>query len=181
MINHDMILDRVRALALVIHNDYKGRRPILVCILKGACPFYQHLLDALMDLRQGFFTEFLRVSSYHGTSTTGKVNVSGAFKVEDFNGRDVILVEDIIDTGTTLSQLIPMLKEQCPSMKSVEICSLLSKRLPEPAKVEAKYVGFNIPNHFIIGYGLDYNELYRDLKDIWIISKAGIQFDSKTL
>jgi hypoxanthine phosphoribosyltransferase len=181
MIKHDAILARVRALAAFIHNDYKGRRPVLLCILKGACPFYQHLLDALMDLRQGFLTEFLRVSSYDGTSTTGEIKVGGVFNVEDLKGRDVILVEDIIDTGTTLSQLIPLLKEQCQSIKSIEICSLLSKRLPNPAKVEAKYVGFSIPNHFIIGYGLDYNELYRDLKDIWVISKAGIQFDAKTL
>jgi hypoxanthine phosphoribosyltransferase len=181
MIKHDSIAARVRALAAMIHQDYKGRRPVLVCILKGACPFYQHLLDALMDLRQGFLTEFFRVSSYEGTSSSGQVKFSGGFSAEDLEGRDVILVEDIIDTGTTISQLIPLLKEQCNSIKSVEICSLLSKRLEEPAKVEAKYVGFSIPNHFIIGYGLDYNELYRDLKDIWVISTTGIQFDSKTL
>jgi len=181
MIKRDTILARVRALASMIHQDYEGRRPVMVCILKGACPFYQHLLDALMDFRQGFLTEFLRVSSYEGTSTTGKVKFSGVFNMEDLKGRDVILVEDIIDTGTTLSEVIPILREQCPSIKSIEICSLLSKRLPNPAKIEAKYVGFSIPNHFIIGYGLDYNELYRDLKDIWVISKAGIEFDSGTL
>ena len=181
MIKHDSIAARVRALAAMIHQDYKGRRPVLVCILKGACPFYQHLLDALMDLRQGFLTEFFRVSTYEGTSSSGQVKFSGGFSAEDLEGRDVILVEDIIDTGTTISQLIPLLKEQCHSIKSVEVCSLLSKRLEEPAKVEAKYVGFSIPNHFIIGYGLDYNELYRDLKDIWVISTTGIQFDSKTL
>ena len=65
--------------------------------------------------------------------------------------------------------------------KSIEVCSLLTKRLDNPAKVEAKYVGFSIPNHFIIGYGLDYNQLYRDLKDIWVISKEGIDFDPNTL
>ena len=93
----------------------------------------------------------------------------------------MILVEDIIDTGTTLFHLAPILKEQAKTMRSLEVCALLVKRLDEPAKCQAKYAGFSIPNHFIIGYGLDYNELYRDLKDIWVISKKGIEFDAKSL
>ncbi len=125
--------------------------------------------------------EFLRVSSYHGTSTTGRIEVGGGLKMESLEDKDVILVEDIVDTGTTLYELIPHLKEQAKTIRSLEVCSLLSKRLAEPAKYNAKYVGFSIPNHFIIGYGLDYNELYRDLKDIWIISQAGIAFDAKSL
>ena len=134
-----------------------------------------------MDLKQGFYMDFLRVSSYEGTSTTGKVKVGGGLKYSDMEGKDVILVEDIIDTGTTLSHLIPVLKAEAPTIKSIEVCSLLTKRLKEPAKCTAKYVGFSIPNHFIIGYGLDYNELYRDLKDIWVISQAAIAFDASTL
>jgi hypoxanthine phosphoribosyltransferase len=136
-----------------------------------------------MDLRQGFTMEFLRVSSYEGASTTGKIQLGGGLKVEELEGKDVILVEDIIDTGTTLSHLAPLLKEQTKPnpIKSLEVCSLLLKRLDEPAKYQAKYAGFSIPNHFIIGYGLDYNELYRDLKDIWVISKKGIEFDAKSL
>ena len=124
--------------------------------------------------------EFMRVSSYEGTETTGKVKLLGGLKTEDLQGRDVIIVEDIIDTGTTLSHVLPILKEQAKP-KSVEVCTMLSKRLPQPAKTTAKYCGFSIPNHFIIGYGLDYNELYRDLKDIWVISQKGIDFDSKSL
>jgi len=89
-------------------------------------------------------------------------------------------VEDIVDTGTTLSQLIPAIRQKAHT-KSIEVCSLLEKRLAEPPKVAAKYIGFSIPNHFIIGYGLDFNELYRDLRDIWVISKAGIAFDGETL
>lgn len=131
-------------------------------------------------MRQGYYIEFLRVSSYEGTSTTGNVKVGGGLKFEELENKDVIIVEDIIDTGTTLSHLLPVLKEQ-GKPKSIEVCSLLTKRLDNPAKVEAKYVGFSIPNHFIIGYGLDYNQLYRDLKDIWVISKEGIDFDPNTL
>jgi hypoxanthine phosphoribosyltransferase len=142
--------------------------------------FYQHLLEALQDLKQGYCTEFLRVSSYHGTSSTGNVQIAGGLKYEELAGKDLILVEDIIDTGTTLSHLMPILTEKAKP-KSMEVCTLLTKRLPKPAKVEAKYAGFSIPNHFIIGYGLDHNELYRDLKDIWVISQKGIEVDSKTL
>ena len=131
-------------------------------------------------MRQGYYIEFLRVSSYEGTSTTGNVKVGGGLKFEELENKDVIIVEDIIDTGTTLSHLLPVLKEQ-GKPKSIEVCSLLTKRLDNPAKVEAKYVGFSSPNHFIIGYGLDYNQLYRDLKDIWVISKEGIDFDPNTL
>ena len=102
-------------------------------------------------------------------------------KNEDIEYRHIVLVEDIVDTGTTLANLLPKLKEFNP--KSVEVCSLLEKRLgegKEPA-VRPKYCGFSIPNKFIVGYGLDYNELYRDLKDIYVISQKGIDFDAKEL
>ena len=127
--------------------------------------------------------EFLSVSSYSGNKSTGNVKVEGEDDdklSKNLEGRDVIVVEDIIDTGTTLYHLLPLIQKQAKP-KSIEVCSLLSKRLPEPAKVTAKYIGFSIPNHFIIGFGLDYNELYRDLKDIWIISQQGIDFDQSTL
>ena len=144
--------------------------------------FYQHLLDALQDLKQGYSMEFLRASSYAGDSTTGDVKLLGSeLKKQDFENRHVILVEDIIDTGTTVANLIPLLESLQP--KSVQVCTLLEKRLgngTEPA-AKAKYTGFSIPNKFIIGYGLDYNELYRDLKDIWVISPAGIEFDASKL
>ena len=153
---------------------------MMLCVLKGATPFYQHLLDAMQDLRHGYETEFIRCSSYEGTGSTGRVKVGGGVEFERLTGKDVIIVEDIVDTGTTLSQLIPILHEKCQP-KSIEVVSLLSKRLDDPPKYVAKYVGFSIPNHFIVGYGLDYNELYRDTKDIFIISQAGIDFDKSTL
>jgi hypoxanthine phosphoribosyltransferase len=132
------------------------------------------------DLRQGYYTEFIRVSSYEGTSSTGNVRIADGVDYELLKNKDIILVEDIVDTGTTLSHLIPILNEKA-APTSIEICSLLSKRLDHPAKCTAKYVGFSIPNHFIIGYGLDYNELYRDINDIWTISQQGIDFDSSNL
>jgi len=182
MIGHEEIQDRVRTLAKLIHNDYEGIRPVMICTLKGACPFYQHLLDALQDLKHGYSVEFLRASSYAGISTTGNVQVVGAeLAKDDIENRHVILVEDIVDTGATVANLIPKLQELNP--KSVQICTLLEKRLQEGKRpaAKAKYSGFSIPNKFIIGYGLDYNELYRDLKDIWVITQKGIDFDAKTL
>ncbi len=135
---------------------------------------------SLQDLRQGFYTEFLRLSSYEGTETSGTVKVGGGLNYQDLTGKDVLIVEDIIDTGTTLSHLLPILEKEAKP-NSLNVVSLLTKRLQTPAKCEAKYVGFSIPNQFVIGYGLDYNELYRDLKDIWVISQQGIDFDPKEL
>ena len=172
---------RVKELAKLIHEDYKGERPVLLCTLKGASPFYTHLSDALQDHRQGYDMEFIRASSYEGTESSGNVKLSG-LKYETLKNRPVLLIEDILDTGTTLAHLVPVLQEQSQPA-SVQVCTLLDKRLEEGAqkKYTAKYVGFSIPNHFIIGYGLDYNELYRDLKDIFVISQQGIDFDAKQL
>ena len=124
--------------------------------------------------------EFLRVSSYDGMKSSGNVKVEGGIDWESLRHRHLILVEDIIDTGATLAHLIPVLDERA-NPASIEICTLLTKRIGKPPKSTAKYTGFSIPNHFIIGYGLDFNELYRDLNDIWVISQNGINFDPSTL
>lgn len=131
-------------------------------------------------MKHGYTIEFLRASSYEGTSSTGTVQISGGIKYEHLRGRHVILIEDIVDTGTTLASVMPILEQEA-GPKSLQVCALLEKRLKEPPKTKAKYTGFSIPDHFIIGYGLDYNELYRDLRDIWVISKAGVEFDQSTL
>ncbi|KAL7457460.1 hypothetical protein ACHAWC_010872 [Mediolabrus comicus] len=142
LIKREDIIDRATNLARAIHEDYKGKRPVLLCVLKGASSFYLHLLEALQDLRQGFYTEFIRLSSYEGSETTGKVKVGGGLNYSDLTGKDLIVVK---------------------------------------SKADAKYIGFSIPPQFVIGFGLDYNELYRDLKDIWVISQQGIDFDPKQL
>mmetsp|Transcript_26042 Transcript_26042/g.57071 ORF Transcript_26042/g.57071 Transcript_26042/m.57071 type:complete len:216 (-) Transcript_26042:2514-3161(-) len=180
LITRDEIKKAVHSLANQIKEDYEGCRPVMVCVLKGANPFYQHLLDALQECRQGFNIEFIRVSSYEGTNSTGDVKIEGVVDLESFKQKHVILVEDIVDTGTTLSHLVPLLNEKA-NPASLEVCSLLTKRILKPQKYTAKYVGFSIPNKFIIGYGLDYNELYRDTQDVWVISQTGIDFDSSSL
>ena len=134
-----------------------------------------NLLEALQELRQGYYTEFIKVKSYEGMNTTGNLTIEG--NVPNLEGKDVIIVEDILDTGTTLSHLIPILTKQSKA-KSIEVCTLLIKRINEPTqKVTSKYIGFSIPPKFVIGYGLDYNELYRDIRDVWIISQKGIDYD----
>ena len=135
-----------------------------------------HLLEALQNLRQGYYTEYIRVKSYDGLNTTGSLKIEG--DPPNLEGKDVIIVEDILDTGTTLSNLIPMLRERSGA-KSIVVCTLLTKRMvgDEPHKATAKYVGFSIPPEFVVGYGLDYNELYRDVGDVWIISQKGIDCD----
>jgi hypoxanthine phosphoribosyltransferase len=184
MISNADIRARVHQLAALLNAQYVGQRPLLICTLKGASLFFTHLLEALQDLRQGFDIEFVRAKSYEGTASTGSVQLDG---VDDdhfctqLRNRHVVLVEDILDTGTTLQTLVPALQQQ-GQPASIEVVTLLDKRLSNvEKKFQAKYVGFSIPDHFIIGYGLDYNELYRDLRDIFVISKAGIAFDAKYL
>jgi hypoxanthine phosphoribosyltransferase len=147
---------RVRELAHLLHADYAGQRPILVCTLKGACPFYMHLLEALQELRQGYDMEFVRASSYDGTASTGIVTLLGELPVATLKGRHVIMVEDIVDTGTTLATIVPLLKEK-GEPASIQVCTLLDKRLDDAdeKKFVASYCGFSIPNLFIIGYGYD--------------------------
>lgn len=174
LLPRDDLQSRAQDLAKNVHKDYKNKRLFLLCVLKGAAPFFSHLCEALANLGQGFLIDFIRVSSYDGTNTTGSIQVGGGVNFNQMVNRDVIVVEDIIDTGTTLSNLLPILEKK-GRPTSIEVCTLLTKRLGIPSKVTAKYVGFSIPPQFIIGYGLDYNELYRDLQDIWIISEQGIK------
>eukprot|EP00978_Attheya_sp_CCMP212_P047282 scaffold421295_cov60-Attheya_sp.AAC.1 len=172
MISYDDIIARTAQLARLINEDYKNERPVLICVLKGASP----------DLKQGFTFEFMRAKSYVGDSSSGSVNITG-LDYSHLEGKACIIVEDIVDTGLTLSQVIPALQNE-GNPKSLRVCTLLEKRISVQRHPEAetarmaiadRYVGFSIPDQFIIGYGLDFNELYRDLKDIWVISELGIQ------
>lgn len=182
MISYDDIVARTAQLAKLINEDYKDERPVLICVLKGASPFFHQLLSALQDLKQGFTFEFMRAKSYVGGSSSGSVNITG-LDYSHLEGKAVIIVEDIVDTGLTLSQVIPAL-QNAGNPKSLRVCTLLEKRISVQRHPEAesariaiadRYVGFSIPDQFIIGYGLDFNESYRDLKDIWVISELGIQ------
>ena len=164
LIPTDKLQERIRQIGEQISKDYAGRRPELICVLKGAMVFLSDLMRAI-DL--SLTIDYIAVSSY------GKEkNSSGEVKIvkdldEPLQGRDIILVEDILDTGLTLNFLINSFKAR--GATSIKIATLLNK--PERRKVEvhADYVGFDIPDEFVVGYGLDYAERYRNLPYIGVV------------
>ncbi|KAF4041715.1 Phosphoribosyl transferase domain [Phytophthora infestans] len=178
LIPKGLVEDRVEKLAQDIRYAYEGKTVHLLCVLKGGSAFFHALVEKLRLFHKynkcdyvPFTFDFIRVKSYEGTKSTGNVQVSGA-DLAKFKGKDLLLVEDIIDTGKTMAKLVPMLKEYEPA--SVRVASLLEKRNPESCGFQADFVGFNIPDQFVIGNCLDYNEIFRDLDHICIINEAGI-------
>lgn len=149
---------RVRQLGVQITRDYEGRAPLLVGVLKGACIFLSDLARAI-DLPVEF--DFMAVSSYgSATRTSGVVRIVKDLDI-DLSGRDVIIVEDIVDSGLTLAYLRRNLAARNP--RSLAVCALLVKELPHPADMELAYEGFRIAPEFVVGYGLDVAERYRNL------------------
>ncbi|MBQ3546862.1 MAG: hypoxanthine phosphoribosyltransferase [Clostridia bacterium] len=164
LINEEEIGQICKRLGAQITEDYKDKNLLLVGILKGSVPF---LADLIKNIDLECEIDFMSVSSYEGTKTTGRV----AFKKDlDINpeGRDILIVEDILDSGLTLSYLKSVLEVRSPA--SVKICTLLDKPENRKAEIEADYVGKVIPNEFVIGYGLDYNEKYRNLSYVGVLS-----------
>jgi hypoxanthine phosphoribosyltransferase len=161
LINEKTIQERTRQLAEEITEDYQGKKLTLICILKGSIFFFTDLTRRInLDTE----LEFVRISSYAGENSTGDINL----KVDLDNpvtGKDVIVIEDIIDTGRTLSYFMKHLEKQKPN--SLRLCTLLDK--PERREVDdvkVDYTGFTIPNRFVIGYGLDLDEQYRTIPQI---------------
>ncbi|MDU0937561.1 MAG: hypoxanthine phosphoribosyltransferase [Dermabacter sp.] len=167
LLDEQAIRERIRELAAEIDRDYKDEAPILVGVLKGAVMVVADLARAItLDVDM----DWMAVSSYgSGTKSSGVVRILKDLSA-DITDRHVLIVEDIIDSGLTLSWLRTNLRSRGP--KSVEICTLLRK--PEAVKVDidVKYVGFDIPNEFVIGYGLDYAEKYRNLPYIGILKPS---------
>lgn len=157
LISEEKLQERITEIANKIHEEYKDGEITFICILKGSIFFTVELAKRIPN---DINFEFIRVSSYHGENSTGvikmKVDLQGEIK-----GKDVIVIEDIIDTGRTLSYLKEYLKSKEP--KSIKICSLLDKKERRVCEMEADYVGFDIPDKFVVGYGLDVDEKYRNL------------------
>jgi hypoxanthine phosphoribosyltransferase len=147
---------RVRDLGRAITADYRGREPVLISVLKGAAVFHADLLRAI-DLHAS--VDFMSISSY-GAASSGVVRIIKDLE-RDIGGRDVILVEDIADTGLTLSYLLSTLHARGPA--SIEVCALLDKSARRITPVDIRYRGFECPDRFVLGYGLDYAEVYRNL------------------
>ena len=156
------IQQRVKAVAAQINNDYEGKCPLIIAVLNGSFIFAADLVRELTIPNE---ITFIRLKSYEGTTTTGKVKVITGLN-EELAGRDVIIVEDIVDTGFTMQNMLNMLNEKNPA--SIRVCSLFVKpgnlQVPD---LKIDYSCFEIPNDFILGYGLDYDELGRNLGSIY--------------
>lgn len=155
---------KVDEIAAEITRDYAGESVLMVGILRGAVVFFAELVKRIdLDLR----FDFMVVSSYgSGTDSSGEVRIVKDLS-QPIEGMNVVIVEDIIDTGNTLKNLLKLLRTRNP--KSLKICALLDKPSRRKVELEGDYVGFRIPNEFVVGYGLDYNERYRNLPDICIL------------
>lgn len=165
LIRHAAIEKRVRAVARHITRDFKGERVHLIGVLKGACIF---LSDLVREINLETSIDFIAVSSYgRGKDSSGQVRLLKDLDTS-IKGLNVILVEDILDTGLTLNYLLRVLKQRKP--KSLRVAALLDKPSRRIQPVKADYIGFTIPNEFVVGYGLDYAERYRNLKDVCVLS-----------
>ena len=165
LFSEEQLTQRVAELGRQISADYRGKQPLFVGILRGCILFYS---DLMKNISVDCNMDFMCLSSYAGTSSTGQVRTMLDLR-ESIKGRHVVIVEDIVDTGLTLEYLMGNLKSR--GAASIEICCLLDKPSNRKADVHAKYVGFTIENEFVIGYGLDYNELYRNLPYIGVFKK----------
>lgn len=164
LIRSDEIHKRVRQLGNEISRDYADNVPVLVSILKGA---YVFLADLTRCLTIPHEVDFMAISSYHGgTQSTGVVKIEKDLKT-NITGRDVLIVEDIVDTGLTISYLLDLLGTRSP--RSLRVCTLLDKTRARTKDVAVAYSGFEIPSEFVIGYGLDYDEKYRNLPFIGVM------------
>ena len=164
LFSREVIDQRVRELAGQISRDYAGREPLVVGILNGAFIFMADLIRAL-DVRCR--VDFVRMASYgEGSVSSGEVRIGKDLETP-IAGRDVLIVEDIVDTGLTLSRLVEILRSRQPA--SLRVCAFLDKRERRRVPFTADYVGFTIPDRFVVGYGLDYNEEFRFLPDVRVV------------
>ena len=164
LLPEEQIQKRIKEIGAEITRDYAGCNPLLIGVLKGACFFLSDLLRAI-DIRLSI--EFIAISSYgSSTRTSGEVRILKDLDVP-VEGRDIIVVEDIVDTGLTLSYLLANLKSR--GAASVKLVALLDKYERREREVQIDYLGFKIPDHFVVGYGLDFAERFRNLPFIAVL------------
>lgn len=166
LVSNAEIAKRADEIAAQVNADYKGKPILVVGILRGASIF---LADIFKRLEGDVELDFMSLSSYgNGTNSSGEVKMIKDLS-EPVDGKNILIIEDIIDTGITLSYLIKVLEARNP--ESIKLCALLDK--PSRRKVELKgdYIGFEIPDEYVVGYGLDYAEKYRNLPDVCVLSK----------
>jgi hypoxanthine phosphoribosyltransferase len=160
-INEAQILERVKELASKIDHDYAGKRPLFIAILNGSFMFASDLFKQITVEAE---ICFIKLASYKGTKSTGQV-ITAIGLDTDITGRHVVVIEDIIDTGKTMSEFLPQLKNLQPA--SLKLTTLLHKPEATQFPIEIHYLGFSVPNKFLLGYGLDYDGLGRNIKEIY--------------
>ena len=165
LLSEEQIQNRIRELGEILTAEYADKNPVIVGVLKGVVVFYA---DMVRHIKVPCQMDFMWLSSYSGANSTGKMLVRQDVTA-DIQGRHVLILEDIFDTGNSLEFTVNHLKEKHPA--SIKICTLLDKpeRRREGVTLQADYVGFTIPNAFVVGYGLDYNEKYRNLPYVGIL------------
>lgn len=157
LLSPEQIQTRVKELGEQITKEYADKQPVIICMLKGAVYFFA---DLTKNINLPIMIDFARLSSYKNGTTSGKMEVISNITAT-IEGKDVIIVEDIVDSGKTLSYFIKMLKEKNPA--SIKICAFIDKKERREVDISADYVGFDVKSGFVIGYGLDYAEKYREL------------------
>lgn len=162
-LSREEIRETVRRLAAEISRDYAGKRPLLLCVLKGAFIF---LADLVREIDIPLTVDFVRSQSYKSSTTMGEVVLSMG-DVVDIRGRDVLVVEDIVDTGATVSCLLDYLMIGEPA--SLKLCALLDKPSRRETSVDIDYLGFIVPDRFVVGYGTDLDQAWRNLPDIFCL------------
>jgi hypoxanthine phosphoribosyltransferase len=163
LFNKDIIQRRVQDLGRQISHDYSNLEIYMIVLLKGAFIFAS---DLIRQLTPNVRVEFMKISSYEGKITTGLVNIEQDIGC-DIHNQHVLIVEDIVDTGLTINQLLKILHQRQPA--SIEICSFLDKPSRREISVDVKYTGFTIENLFVVGYGMDYCQMWRQCPDIHIL------------
>lgn len=164
MFTQEELRSRVAELGASLTQEYQGKEPILLCVMKGSLIF---TADLMRNINLPCTLESINLSSYRAMATRpGEISMDGPFEV-DVTGRDIIVIEDILDTGRTLSFLLKLLQAQNPA--SLKLVVLLDKPSRREAPVEADLVGFTIPDAFVVGYGLDFDQKYRNLPCIGVL------------
>lgn len=164
-LNEETIHASIKKIAERINADYAGKNPLFIAILNGSFMFASDLFKEVSIPAE---ISFIKLASYKGTKSTGSV-VTAIGLEADLYDRDIIIVEDIIDTGKTFHEFLPQIRHQQP--KSLKICSLLHKKDATVYPIDIDYLGFVIPNLFVVGYGLDYNGFGRNLKEIYQLAE----------
>jgi hypoxanthine phosphoribosyltransferase len=173
------------SLAREVHTDYKGKKLHIICVLKGGINTFSDFISQLIKLNSisthsvPLTYDFVRIKSYENMQSSGKLTIESTLEEEDVKGKDILIIEDIVDTANTIIAFTEKVSTYNPN--SMKVLSELVKRLPTPVRFYPDYVGFSIPDEFAVGYGLDYNQIGRDMQDICILNEKGKnKFEKKT-